>query len=479
MKKLLLFFGSLFLSVSVFAQPEGVIKEQPEGQLVMYSRSGQAIYSLWEMLIGEQDDVVKVVFANDGKKVYFQNILYNIDQYYEESWAVGTLSSDGTKITVPMGQQIGYDDYNMWNVTLAFGSTTVGDGQNVMDVQFVPNEDVKEVVFSVDPVTKKLTLENTQGDMYQGTMYQGWAATGIGAMMSNGQWAGYLSWNTVYTPMGEPVAAVPVAPRMMSFESATEWTGASVQFFVKPFDVNGNRLFDENFSYRLYTDDDQLYTFKKDNYQSEMAEEDIFAEGDRTEIPLSFSDYTNIISWNGTRVYFPQTLKGETVFNKRIGVQALYTVGGVTNASEITYMTICKVSGVVIDADGDPVPDVSVIVYRKPATNPAGVRFAVPDPIYLTTDIEGQFSTELPAGHEYFLSTYDAEWNTYDIGHFTLGDDDLNLGNIPLSGTDGIRQTVTDDNGKPVYYNLAGQKMNGTVLPAGLYIRNGKKVIIK
>jgi hypothetical protein len=29
------------------------------------------------------------------------------------------------------------------------------------------------------------------------------------------------------------------------------------------------------------------------------------------------------------------------------------------------------------------------------------------------------------------------------------------------------------------YYNLMGQKMNGNNLPAGIYIHNGKKIIVR
>ena len=33
--------------------------------------------------------------------------------------------------------------------------------------------------------------------------------------------------------------------------------------------------------------------------------------------------------------------------------------------------------------------------------------------------------------------------------------------------------------GDDAYYNLMGQRMRGTNLPAGIYIHNGKKVVIK
>ncbi len=45
-----------------------------------------------------------------------------------------------------------------------------------------------------------------------------------------------------------------------------------------------------------------------------------------------------------------------------------------------------------------------------------------------------------------------------------------------ITGIDTIKSEVKGDNN---YYNLMGQKMNGNNLPAGIYIHNGKKVVIK
>jgi len=36
--------------------------------------------------------------------------------------------------------------------------------------------------------------------------------------------------------------------------------------------------------------------------------------------------------------------------------------------------------------------------------------------------------------------------------------------------------TATGDN---AYYNLMGQRMSGNRLPAGIYIHNGRKVVVK
>ena len=77
MKRFLL-FAMLCVSMSAIMSAE-VITEQPDGEAVLYSRTGQAIFSLSQTYIGEQNDLVKVVFHADGETVYFQNILYRMD----------------------------------------------------------------------------------------------------------------------------------------------------------------------------------------------------------------------------------------------------------------------------------------------------------------------------------------------------------------------------------------------------------------
>ena len=49
------------------------------------------------------------------------------------------------------------------------------------------------------------------------------------------------------------------------------------------------------------------------------------------------------------------------------------------------------------------------------------------------------------------------------------------LAEDPLVGVETVRVETTGDNN---YYNLMGQKVTGN-LPAGIYIHNGKKVVVK
>jgi len=330
--------------------------------------------------------------------------------------------------------------------------------------------------FTVDPETHVLTLQNTEGEMYNGTGYQGWEATGLGAVLSDGTWAGFMSWNTVLTPMTEAKPAVPCDPVQLAYENGSEWEKANFHFHIMPFDVDGNRLYEENYSYRIYMDDDQLFTFKADEY----GPGDIFADGDLTEIPLNYSDYMNIISWDGTRVYFFQNNTDEArLFDRRIGVQAVYTVDGVSNASNIIYMSVMRVNGVVVDLAGKPVPNVQVSFSVKPLNNPAGQRTAGTVPVYVTTDENGEFATELNAFVDYQVS-YLVDWQSVLDSELYTEEDDINLGEIVLpignSAISDVKAGTADDD---IYYDLMGRKFRGDNLPAGIYIHGGKKVLVK
>ena len=471
MKRFLL-FAALCVSMSAIMSAE-VITDQPEGEAVLYSRTGQAIFSLSQTYIGEQNDLVKVVFDADGETVYFQNILYRMDQYYNEFWTKGKLNADGTQITVNLNEVVSYDDWNEMDIVLSYASSTLDENQLV---NYTRDENKTQATFTVDPSTGVITIDDTQGDMYQGSGYEGWVATGLACFFTNGEWAGFMSWGTTLTPMTEAVPAVPAAPYELTWENGSEWENASFHFHVNPFDVDGNRLYEENFSYRIYMDDDQLFTFTTDDYGTS----DIFADGDLTEIPLDYSDYIHFISWDGTRVYFNKNNLGDDrLFERRIGVQTVYTVDGVSNASEIVYVSVLAVNGVVVDLGGIPLANVTVAIASKPSQNPAGQRESSIMPIYLTTNEEGEFATEIIANLDYTVE-YMVNWETLRTDDLTVAEDDVDMGVIVLPvGQSSVTEIETSVESDGAIYNLAGQRMRGdlSTLPQGIYIVGGKKVV--
>ena len=471
MKKFLLFVA-LCVSMTATMSAE-IITVQPEGEAVLYSRTGQALFSLSETYIGEQNDLVKVVYDADGETVYFQNILYRMDQYYDEFWTKGKMNAEGTKITIDLGEAVCHDSFSDMDIYLDLAvSTPLEYGSEVTE-----DENSMQATFTIDPATGVITLDGTQGDMYQGTGYEGWAATGLACFLFDGSWAGYMSWGTTLTPMSEATPAVPAAPYELTWENGSEWENASFHFHVNPYDLDGNRLYEENFSYRIYMDDDQLFTFTNE----EFGPSELFADGDLTEIPLGYSDYMHFISWDGTRVYFNKGNLGEDrLFQRRIGVQTVYTVDGVSNGSEIVYVGVLAVNGVVVDQAGTPLENVTVVISSKPSQNPAGQREATVMPIYLTTNENGEFATEINANLDYTVE-YMVNWETLLTDDLTVGEDDVNMGVIvlPIGDSSGIDEIMANDEGNAVIYNLLGQPMQGdlSTLPHGIYIVGNKKVV--
>ena len=90
--------------------PKAPVTQAPEGQLKTYNVSGDAVYIEGGYLTaGEQDGTIDLIFADDNK-VWFKNILYSSGDNYGDSYVYGTLSADGSTITVPMGQSIYYSE---------------------------------------------------------------------------------------------------------------------------------------------------------------------------------------------------------------------------------------------------------------------------------------------------------------------------------------------------------------------------------
>ena len=83
---------------------------------------------------------------------------------------------------------------------------------------------------------------------------------------------------------------------------------------------------------------------------------------------------------------------------------------------------------------------------------------------------------------EYLITGLDAE-TTYEVQVMAVseyGESDWTPSTIFTTKTKtAINEIVTDVKGDNNYYNLMGQKMDPANLPAGIYIHNGKKVMVK
>lgn len=161
-----------------------IITEAPEGTLKTYMRSGDDWYaSSGSAYQGTQSGTVDIVFA-DNNEVY---ILNPVCGYNRGSYVKGTLSEDGTTITIPLFQNLAYSSNYDAGIAIAMGNTS---GQT-----FAPDKETTEVTYTIDGET--ITLNGTSEDHILSCFWT-----------DDDSWTGYGEWNTVlteYTPNLTPV----------------------------------------------------------------------------------------------------------------------------------------------------------------------------------------------------------------------------------------------------------------------------------
>ena len=309
-----------------------IITEQPEGNVVSYTRSGEYMTaSLYGYDATQQTGQMKITYANDGKTVYLLDPL----AYGEGTgvWVQGELSDDGTTITVPLGQYVAYNEEYNYGLILAWGESTLIDlGDDFYYVWFVPDEGVEAVTYAVDANNGTITLVGSEGDAsadYPNNLL----AHGLAGIWSDDESIATLEWGTTFTPLSDAVPAVPANPEALDFFDCGDESGYTrFDFNINLQDVDGNELHADKVTYSIYTDQDKLFTFDVATYGAANG----FDE-DMTEIPYGYSGADFYLR----RVYFYRTNSGDNpLLNWRIGIQTHYTVDGVRNSSDIVYLEV-------------------------------------------------------------------------------------------------------------------------------------------
>ena len=124
-------------------------------------------------------------------------------------------------------------------------------------------------------------------------------------------------------------AVTPADPTNVFWYDCGDVTGHSYLTFTLPtVDVNGNPLDIEMMGYRIYTDDDQPFTFNSAEYE--------YVWGSTTDIYYYNWEAGSDLQSNGVYFYRTNADGFERFFNNRIGVQVFYlnnnfTIGGVSN----------------------------------------------------------------------------------------------------------------------------------------------------
>ncbi len=374
-----------------------LITEQPEGELLSFFRAGACIYSGWFGLdVTEVDGKLNVVLGTDGK-AYIQNPLWWFDS--SNTWVEGSYDPETGTIQVPVGQYVTYDEEDEYGVQLMWGSTYVYQDvdENGEEGYYLGTEVDEEVSYiNYQIVDDKIYLLGSEGDM-NAEFPENFNATGLYAMYSDNQsWAGDLEFTGEGQAMGQIVNRVPAVPADPTlpeeawYDCGNEGGFSTFSFNMPTTDVDGNMLDPECLSYAIFTDDDVPFVFDAVTYSYDLEE-------DMTEIP--YEVYNSGYDFHKGYCYFYRTNADgfERFFNRRIGVQAIYTVDVPENDG----------------AAKAPVVNKSNIVYW-----------------------------ELPG----------------------------------YSAIDSVKAEL--DTNAPVY-NVMGQKMSGRDLPAGIYIQNGRKFIVK
>ena len=143
---------------------------------------------------------------------------------------------------------------------------------------------------------------------------------------------------------GQPViapyydhVATPANPEVTEFTDEGEIGGYNFGYFVVPTtDTEGNFISPNDLYYRIYVDEDELFTFGPDEYP--------YVNEFMTEVPYNYTEGYDI-GQGGSYIYFY-----ETGFC-RIGIQSVFRGGGEVHESDIVYMDLKEPAAPVGKAD--------------------------------------------------------------------------------------------------------------------------------
>lgn len=257
-----------------------------------------------QMTFGVNDGRL-VKTAIDGNDFYLGGIYDNLP----DGWAKGTIT-DG-KVTFEPYQYMGPCEAVYHYVFFA--------AADIMDILDEENSaECKSITFDYDAEAGTLTyIEDGDAILINGSPRQVY----------------YIEY--YMNPVISPYQLVPAVPGNPSGVYFKEFEGTStVEFAMSVVSVDGKVLDPDHYFYSIYLDD-ELMEFYPDEYP--------FLDGVTTEIPVNlndFDDYTISESFG---------LHAVTIFSEgydKVGVQAVYTVDGITNRSAIVYSDGTIASGV-------------------------------------------------------------------------------------------------------------------------------------
>ena len=318
------------------------ITDLPEGCVVKeFWRNSACIYNSW-FGIGQTatDGKFQVAIDEANGEAYVQNIAWWHDSY--NTWVKGTYDAETGIITIPTGQYLAWSEDYQYGVVLGLGSTYIyEDVDEYGEVGYYLGTELDdratEIQFLVDG--DNIYLLSTDGD-FNAEFPENYNAYGMYAYYSDDlSWAG-IEFGTPDEPFGYIVNVVPAVP---ANPTADDWydcgdeSGFSKFYFTLPnTDINGNMLDPEYLSYSVYVDNGngpELFVFSGDDYYFDLEPGEEYTE-------IEYWLYSNAVDFHDYYVYMYRTnAEGyEPLFTENIGIQAIYTVNGERNVSEIAWL---------------------------------------------------------------------------------------------------------------------------------------------
>ena len=490
MNRVTLLLFTVLMALSAMAQEKTVVTP-PEGlQTESWMLTAQR-YDASEYTV---DAFLSVNVAFDGQDVYVQGL----NMYLPDTWVKGT--RNGNQLTFAASQYYGeladdegtgYDTYFAGCDISWFDGVS---GLQPIDVTFTINE------AGTRWTTNTVLVVNTLTD-------------GI---------AGFDYLKDVVIAKAIEGAATPKAPSIYLFQpfNTTEGYGG-ISLTFPPVDVDGNPLQTDKLSYVLYKDVEH----EQSTITIPAWDEDSQDYIDMTEIPYDFTDDYNIVA-KGDAAYFYEP---SSSWN-RVGVKAIYRGGDEVRESEISWMllkpfadesTVFDFNGMDKDTTpystssskaGDITTDKVLKADNVTLTISPCEGGNTPNRFWLDYNLQaiqlrmygGTLTFDVPEGYSieniYFFAD-EGFWNDYnyfDAGDFTDGvwtgsaqqvvltiDDskpNTRLNSIAVTvkeAATGICTQKVLSTSASSWYTLQGAKLDGAPTQKGLYIHNGRVIVVK
>ena len=215
-----------------------LIDSQPEGELRIYTRSGGLIREVekdivddedpYELKVLTQDGTLNIVFAA-ANKVYIQQPTSWLTLY--DGWVEGTLSADGTTITVQLGQYTAYTrSFNMATQLWLFNYVEELDS-------YVRDEETTEITYTIDP-DGTIRLNGTSQTHILGLCQRAFGET---FDYLDYEWLQDGDFESVYTPVPDDRVVLPPGLEQQEiFFHTVMFDG----FGLAPFNRTGHLAFD-------------------------------------------------------------------------------------------------------------------------------------------------------------------------------------------------------------------------------------------